>query len=233
DPAPGGGKFDFAQNAWINDRGDIAFGGHVAGEECIAIASFGPACGESIYYKSAAGPAVESIAHQGEQASGGGIYRFAWGALLNVNRDLVFMGEHGPSPGLPQSRGVYLYARGAAIPIARPGDMMPAGRRIVSVNPALMAGNYSLNNIGEVSFNASLENGESGLYVHSQRALHLVAGTGTVIPGVGTISSVTNLMVGGGILNDRGQVSFGATMTDGRGVLLLATPAPLPANPKR
>jgi hypothetical protein len=89
-----------------------------------------------------------------------------------------------------------------------------------------MVGNYSLNNLGEVSFNASLENDESGLYVHSRGALHLVAGTNTVIPGVGTVSSVVNLMVGGGILNDRGQFLFGATLTDGRSVLLLATPSP-------
>jgi hypothetical protein len=36
DPAPDGGVFDFAQNPWNNDSGDIAFGGHVDGEECIA-----------------------------------------------------------------------------------------------------------------------------------------------------------------------------------------------------
>ncbi len=33
-PAPGGDTFDAAINGWINERGDIAFGGHVAGEEC-------------------------------------------------------------------------------------------------------------------------------------------------------------------------------------------------------
>ena len=35
DPAPGGGTFDYTYNPWINDRGDVAFGGHVAGEEVV------------------------------------------------------------------------------------------------------------------------------------------------------------------------------------------------------
>ena len=93
----------------------------------------------------------------------------------------------------------------------------------MTVNPASSAGNYSLNNRGEVTFNAALEGGESGLYVHSRGAVHLVAGTGTVIPGVGTVTDVAGLI--GGILNDAGQVFFWATMKDGRGVLLLATPS--------
>ena len=95
-------------------------------------------------------------------------------------------------------------------------------------NPAGVVGNYGLNNRGDVSFNASLENDESAFYVYSQRELHLVAGTGTVISGVGTVSSVTNFLANGGILNDSGQIFFWATMTDGKGVLLLATPSAVP-----
>jgi len=203
----------------------VAFGAHVAGEECFAIQTIGPACGESVYLKNAASGAVESIAHQGEQSVRGGLYRWAWGPVLNARGDVVYMGDLHPSPGFAQVRGIYLHAGSTTIPIALPGDMMPDGRRIITVNPGAMTGNYSLNNLGEVSFNASLENDESGLYVHSRGVLHLVAGTNTVIPGVGTISSVVNLMIGGGILNDRGQFLFGATLTDGRGVLLLATPS--------
>ena len=33
DAAPGGGTFDFAAAPWTNNRGDVAFQGHVAGEE--------------------------------------------------------------------------------------------------------------------------------------------------------------------------------------------------------
>jgi len=233
DAAPGGGKFDFAQNPWINDRGDVAFGAHIAGEECVPIATVGPACAESVYLKSAASGAIQSIAHAGEQAVGDGLYRWAWGPVLNARGDVVYMGELHAMAGQPQHRGIYLRSASGTVPIALPGDAMPDGRKIVTVNPASMPGNYSVNNVGEVSFNASLENGESGLYVHSQGALHLVAGTNSTIPGVGTIVSVTNLIVGGGILNDSGQVLFGATLTGGSGVLLLATPSVHPSGSSR
>ena len=223
DPAPGGSTFDFATNPWINDKGDIAFGAHVAGEECISIMSSGPACVESLYFKSAARGTIESIAHQGEQAPNGQFFRGAWGPALNNRGQLVFMGELPPLAGHGNARGIFIHSRGVTIAIAIPGDMVPDGRKIVTVNPAFAAGNYSLNNQGEVTFNAALENSESGLYVSSQGRLHLVAGTGSMIPGVGTISDVASLM-NGGVINDRGQILFSATLTDGRIVLLLATP---------
>jgi hypothetical protein len=154
--------------------------------------------------------------------------------MLNNRGDLLFMGDLKPPNGLRAVRGIFLYARGVTTPIALPGDIMPDGRRVVTVNPAHTIGNYSLNNLGDVCFNASLENGESAVYVYSQGFLHMAAGTGTVIRDVGTISTVTNLLqVNGGILNDSGQILFWATMTDGRGVLLLATPPPVAANTKR
>ena len=84
DPAPGGSQFDFAANPWINDRGDIAFGAHVAGEECISI---NPGCMESVYFKSGATGKVESIAHQGGQAANGNFYRGAWGPAVNNSGD--------------------------------------------------------------------------------------------------------------------------------------------------
>jgi hypothetical protein len=116
-----------------------------------------------------------------------------------------------------------------------------------------------VNNPGDVVFNATLDtstlstdNGEpipdTGLYVWSHGSLRLVARTGTVIRGVGTIAHlVMNVLVvsdpespavfvpnSGAHNNDRGQVVFGATLcdvgsspcatSDGRGVLLVATP---------
>ena len=99
------------------------------------------------------------------------------------------------------------------------------------------------NNPGEVAFNAILDsdvNGDgipdTGLFVWSQGTLHLVARSGTVIPGVGTIAQLAMAFIivpeplpissptSGAITNDRGQVYFGATLTDGRGVQLVATP---------
>src|SRR5205085_12230990 len=190
DPAPGGSFFDFAQNPWINDRGDIAFGAHIAGEECIPIM---PGCTESVFLKSAATGKIESIARLGGQAPNGNFYRGAWGPTVNNSGDVVFMGDLTPPPGLNSARGIFRYSRGVTSLIARPGDTMPDGRKILTVNPPSSAGNYSLNHRGEVSFNAALEGGESGLYVYSKGAAHFVAGTGTSIPGVGAIADVAGL----------------------------------------
>ena len=225
DPAPGGGVFNFAVNPWINDRGDIAFGAHVATDDCIPVSGFGPACSESIYVKSGTTGVVESIAHQGAPAPGGGHYQYAWGPVLNDQGDIVFMGELGnqapPPPGAP--RGIFLHSGRTTAAIARPGDSMPGGGRIATVNPTAIVGNYSLNNRGEVSFIASLEGGDSGLYVHSGTSLHVVVRTGTRIPGVGTVASVAD-DINGGSLNDRGHIFFWARLTDGSGVLLVAEP---------
>lgn len=229
DPAPRGHVFDFTINPWINDGGDVAFGGHVNGEECIRISQFGPACAESIYVKSKATGNLQSIAHQGDPASGGGHYLWAWGPVLNNRGEIVFMGELAPQFGVQTARGIFLYSESATIAIARPGDTMPNGRKLITVNQHGGVGNYSLDNRGVVGFIASLDGGESGLYVYSRRSLQLVAGTGTAIPGVGAIASVKDY-VNGATLNDNGQVLFWATLTDGRGVLLLATLPPVAFN---
>ena len=77
DPAPGGGVFDWAFGPSINDGGDVAFMGHVAGEECRPPrASPHPAiliaCLSSVYVKKAATGKIRSIAHAGDPAPGGG-----------------------------------------------------------------------------------------------------------------------------------------------------------------
>src|SRR5262249_27113326 len=70
--------------------------------------------------------------------------------------------------------------------------------------------------------------GEEGVYLYSKGALSLVAKSGDVIPGVGTIANFD--MVGVGLpssfvdLNDSGVILFGASLTGGGGALLLATP---------
>src|SRR5262249_21215024 len=89
-------------------------------------------------------------------------------------------------------------------------------------------GNYSLNNKGDVAFNALLDNGDEGVYVWSHGSLTLVAKTGAMVPGVGTIAGMDQ--VGRGLpssyvdINDKGQVAFGVTLTNGGGALLLAPP---------
>jgi hypothetical protein len=128
------------------------------------------------------------------------------------------------------------------MPVARPGDLMPGGGHFVTATFFANAG-YSINNPGDVTFNARLDtdvNGDgildTGLYLHSGGSLRLVARTGTVIPGVGTVAHVNPPSVatnpnqnphdlfGGGAINDLGEILFQVTLTDGRGVLLVATP---------
>jgi hypothetical protein len=117
---------------------------------------------------------------------------------------------------------------------------MPGGGHLVTAS--VDAGQTHLNNEGDVVFNGILDTDvtgsgtkDTGLFQWSHGHLSLIARTGTVLPGVGTVK---NLVMGvivtpppptlvpnsSAVNNDRGQVLFGATLTDGRGVLLLDTP---------
>jgi hypothetical protein len=234
DLAPGGGTFDVATNGSINNGGDIGFGGHVAGEECVNIGS--PlACGESVYLKDAAKGTIQSIAHQGDQAPGGGVFRLAFGAVVNSRDDVVFIGDLTPAPDVGQALGVFLFSQGTTIAVARPGDAMPGGGTFVTAG--FFDATYDLNQRGDVSFAASLDTdvnadgiADSGVYLFSKGSVQLVARTGTVIPGVGTIAYlglapfVPTPVGTGGIINERGQVLLFATLSNGKGVLLVATP---------
>ena len=240
DPAPGGSTFDFAENPWNNDSGDVAFGAHVVGDDII---DFGVPqasrifSAESIYVKKAATGQILSIAHQGAPAPGGGTYRLAFGPVINNSGQIVFIGDLTPSPDVAMALGVFLYTGGMTIPVARPGDAMPGGGHLA--NASFYVFNYQVNNAGDVAFNGTLDTTDAegahdhGLYVWSRGYLRLVARTGTVVPGVGTIAHLAgpiypdwygDLCVSYVSFNDRGQVLFQATLTDGRGVLLVATP---------
>src|SRR5215468_7422857 len=231
DRAPGGSTFDFAENPWINNRGDVAFGAHVAGEECIPI--FGPDirffCGESVYLMTAATGEIRSIAHQGDPAPGGGTFRLAFEPVINNRGDIAFTGDLTPAPEFVQSLGIFLHSGDKTLPVARPGDPLPGGGNFLTASA--FVGTYDLNNHGDVSFLATLDttaaNGvaDTGLYVRTHGSLHLVARAGTVIPGVGKIVTVLPTTAFGGVMNDRGQILFAATVDNGDGVLLVATPS--------
>jgi hypothetical protein len=248
DPAPGGGTFDNAGSGvsagyWVNGRGDIAFTAHVAGEEA-QIPGFPPqsafiAALGSIYVKSGATGQITSIVHAGDPAPGGGVFRQAYFPGINDRGDIVFSGDLTPAPDANKAVGVFLYSGGEIIPIARPGDLMPGGGHFVTAST--INGNTHLNNQGDVVFNAALDtthNGvpDTGLFKWSHGQLSLIARSGTVLPGLGTVDNLTfNEIVippptvlvptSGAIINDSGEVLFGATLTDGRGVMLLDTPS--------
>jgi hypothetical protein len=241
DPAPGGGAFDFAENPWINAKGDIAFGAHVAGEECIDFGvpqSIRIFCAESVYVKDAVTGKIQSIAHQGDPAPGGGTYRLAFGPVLNEQGDIAFIGDLTPAPGIGEDLAVFLHSKGETVSVARPGDPMPGGGNLLRAS--FLIGDYDLNDRSTVvAFSGVLHTDTNGVpdatglyYVSSQGGLRLVARTGTVIPGVGTIANLgypgalaTGSPLSGASINNRGQVFFNATLTDGTGVLLVATPS--------
>jgi hypothetical protein len=154
DPAPGARVFDWANFPSINDGGDVAFMGHVDGEECYADfpQAFLIGCLGSVYVKDAATGNIRSIAHAGDDAPGGGVYRQASSPVINAQGDIVFLGDLTSPPAI----GVYLYSGGQTIAVARPGDPMAGGGRLVT------AGNtgfwqLDVNNAGDVVFNAALD----------------------------------------------------------------------------
>jgi hypothetical protein len=237
DPAPADTVFDWAAFPSINDRGDVAFMGHVAGEACSADfpQAFLIGCLGSIYVRDAATGNIRSIAHAGDDAPGGGVYRAASGPIINAHGDIAFLGDLIS----PAAFGVYLHSGGETIAVARPGDPMPGGGRLVTAGDTGLW-QLDVNNAGDVVFNAALDTRnadgvqDTGLYVWSHGSLSVVARTGTVIPGVGMIARLGTIIPtvdgpnvepnSGANNNDHGQVVFGATLTDERGVLLVATP---------
>ena len=181
---------------------------------------------------------LTQVVRFGQAAPGGGELVTTGIPRINDRGDVAFPGFLEPADlitGLAPT-GLYLHHRNALTRIAGPGDLMPGGGHVTFISFA--DDNVGLNNRGELAFATGLDNGEEGLYAYSHGALHLVARTGTVIPGVGTIFSLemgnpnvpgsppaaAGWPTSGSRLNDRGQTVFGCTLADGRGALLLATP---------
>jgi len=236
DPMPGHTTFESEQNSgpWINDGGDVAFTAQLAGE---------PPGSSSIYVKDAATGKISSIAHTGEHAPGGGTFNGTFGPVMNNSGDVAFQGNLTPGPpsGVFGTLGVYLHSKGVTTAVAVPGDSMPGGGKFVTAS-YFVVNEVHINNSGEVAFTALLDtdndndgNPDTGLFVWLHGSVKLVARTGTVIPGVGTIRHLATATTGfppppvltpssSAVNNDRGQVFFCATLTDGTGVLLIATP---------
>jgi hypothetical protein len=248
DAAPGGGVFDAARAGTINNAGDIAFSGHNASLPCIDVGDpfF---CGESVYLRDAATGTIVKVAQQGDPAPGGKTYRLAFDDRINARGDVAFIGDVSPGDALRVDVGYYLYNRvdGSTTVIAQPGDPMPGGGHFVSPI-RYQVGNLDLNNRGDVTFGAVLDtdaNGDgqpdTGVYQWSNGTVSLIARSGTTIPGAGTIGQMGPPEEGnwgsGALSNEKGQVFFQATLTDGTGVLLVATPkgkspdTPLSARP--
>jgi len=225
-PAPNGDTWDSAVNPSINAAGDMSFGAKTSG----AIAA---GRGESIYLRRAATGEILAVGKAGTPAPGGGMLLAGDESRINDRGDVVFTGYLDGEAISPVGGpvGAFLYRDGTLVRVAGPGDAMPGGGHLAFVSGYL--NNIGLNNSGTVVFTAGLDTvGDEGLYAWSHGSLHLIARTGTVIPGLGTILSLemgsglspSGYPAGSGKLNERGQLVFGCTLTDGRAVLLLATP---------
>jgi hypothetical protein len=255
DSAPGGNTFDYAVNPWINDGGDVAFGGHVLEDPFIQFGASFPAgnqifTAESIYLWSKQSGLIVEIARQDTTpvpGDPGFTFNYAFGPVLNNRGNVAYFGAYGKAvdgifliPGannqLVNNTGIFLYSHGTSVAVARPGDSMPGGGHMISAG--FFTGEMGLNNNGMVTFTATLDtddNGDgfhdTGLYSWSRGTLTLVARSGTALPGIGTIQGLHPPAVldfattfSGAPNNDRGQVAFQAALTNGDGVLLLATP---------
>jgi len=224
--------------------------GHVAGEECRP-SEFLIACLSNVYVKEAATGTIRSIAHAGDEAPGGDEYRQAFNPVINDQGNIVFLGDLTPPPAARRVTWVFLHSAGETILVAGPGDEMPGGGHFATASN-IAGWQLHMNNAGEIVFNATLDTAtlrndtgdpipDTGLYVWSHGSLRLVARTGTVIPGVGTIAGLRMNVLrvapppvfvpnSGAHSNDRGQVVFGASLIENdehgeqRGVLLVATP---------
>jgi hypothetical protein len=249
DAAPGGGTFDFAGGPWSNDGGDIAFLGHVAGDpasipgnppQSVLIAAL-----SNGYVKDGATGTITEFAHAGgpiPASAGGGVFRQILNPQINNAGEVLFKGDLTPAPDAGQVAGLFRYSRGAITAVARPGDAMPGGGHLVTVS--FVFPQEYINNRGDIVFNCTLDTDvdgdglpDQGTYQWSHGQLSVVARTGTVLAGVGTVRTFVppagvvipapTVFVpnSGAINNDRGQVLFSALLTDGRYVLLLATPS--------
>jgi hypothetical protein len=246
DAAPGGGTFDVAAVSGVNDGGDVAFSGHVAGEPVSTPISAPQAilinARSSVYVMAGSTGKITSVAHAGDPAPGGGIFQDGYSAEINNAGDIAFISHLSPDFA---AAGLFRYSKGAVTAVARPGDAMPGGGHLVTVSQ--IAGNQlHINNRGDIVFTAALDTDvdgdllpDTGLYQWSNGTLSVLARTGTVLPGIGTIETLTSsssIVIpppvvfypnGGAINNDRGEVLYSATLTDGSDVLLLATPTPV------
>lgn len=233
--APGSGVFNWAGNPSIGGSGDIGFKGHLSGLPCRSGNPQGVfiSCDGNAYVKRHAG-GIERIAGVGDPAPGGGVLISARTPLVNSRGDVVFAGDLTAPPRRARNIGLFLSSGGSLTAVVRPGDALPGGGHLVTTN--VQSGQFSLNDLGEVAFAATLDtdNGagirDTGIYVRTAAGdLQLIARTDTVVPGLGTIADInapafvgSRLPYGGAVLNSRGDVLFTATLTDGLGVLLVA-----------
>ncbi len=201
DPAPGGKVFDLADSPSIANGGYIAFAAHLKGDPVLdlGVTTFPQtpnqiSASESVFLRAPSGK-LSMLAHQGSaipKSAGGGTFDYAFGPSVNSKGQVIFMGAIRQKPALAKPSddpfGLFVSVNGVTHAVARPGMAMPGGGTFAT--GGFYISNWGIADRGQIAFNAKLTNGDQGVYVWQNGKLSLVAKTGTVIPFVGTISTL-------------------------------------------
>jgi hypothetical protein len=244
DLVAGGQTLDFASFPSVNRRGDVAFDGHLAGERCALRTS--PAldisCTWGVFIRRAGAAVAEPIAVPGQRAPNGQDFRAASGAVVNGRGDVLFAADAEAFGSRPlrtiRGAGLYVSSGGAIRAVYQPDDPLPGGGHGHVGFQRPSTGGWDMNDGGNVAFVASPGfNAFAGdlffdnyVYVERGGKLRRVAGSGTVVRGVGTIKLIgtavdtgdqeTSFATGAHVSIGERDVLFPATLADGRVVLL-------------
>jgi hypothetical protein len=228
------GTLDQAYGPIINGRGDVGFNGQTS-------PSFAT---EQGFVKRAATGKIELV--PGPAGFNGTVI-----TSMNDAGDILLAANLSPLVGnVYQFIGLgalYLQTGGSLLRVAGTGDAAPGGGSYTIITAVSIGEQAALNNRGEVVFEAATDAGDEAMYLYSKTTgtVRRVAGIGDELPGIGTIVSLeqggvliccpppipTGFPLSNAINNDRGQISFAATVQSGNtvnGVLLVATPTGAP-----
>lgn len=228
----GGATIRHAANPTTTSTGDVGFTALDTPAPGFCGAVFDPLCGTTAYVRRAGAAAPVAIARAGAPAPVGpalapASFLLFQGPVVVDGTGAVFQGWVDSPLGFASS--IFRRAGDVTQQVVGYGDALPGGGRVE------FHGDYDVNRAGTVVFEAAHDGDanrdgllDSGIYISAGGRLSLVARSGTVVRGLGTILAVQSpLMLGsfyGGVaINDAGAVLFKATLEDGRGVLLSAT----------
>jgi len=194
DPAPQGGAFSSFDAPSLNAGGQLAFVGMVD-------------TGTTGLYFFSQGQ-ITRLAAVGDPAPGGGAFTSLASPSLNSAGDVSFTGGLSlihPSCCFEPS-GVFLYSGGNFSRIVLPGDSSP---ELSTFSSGLTP---SLNGSGEVAFTGRLSGSVGGIYLSSGGQIRRIAGQGDAV-----MRDPKFWQAFSPLINNVGQVMFGASMFPGTG----------------
>jgi len=160
EPAPGGGKFAYADTVGLNSAGQIVFRGEVTSPS---------KSGLFLHFQ---GKISELIADG--TAATNGVLVTATSPVINAAGDVAFLdGTTG---------GLYLFSKGIISPIAIPGASAPGGGTFTFFSQ------QSINQSDQVVFVGYLSSGGSGVYLASVGTISKIIASGDTFPDGGVFS---------------------------------------------